>query len=433
MKGLVLTIRRLASLLLVSVAATTAAIPAAAGAEVGGFDPLFGSGNGRALLPAAFIDRVSVGEDLAIGPADEILVLRRRYGGCPGSDCGTDLYLERIDSDGTVDTGYGARGVSDLVSIAAAALPRSLGASVQITPEGKPLVVDSDGTVVTMARFLSDGRLDPGFGVGGISRSDFGGAGIGLGVRAAIDRNGRIVVATETGPAANRLVLARYLPDGRLDPEFAAGAGYEFQPPPISPGGLALFPGGGIVVGGNACCTPVTRRQVDLSRWLPNGEGSGNGFPRRMHAGPYASVDGVFALTKGRVEVVGASSRGAFIARFRRDGRMVRGFGRHGIARLGLFTVRKDAIQAVVDGRGRTLVVGITPSAESEGFGEPLLTRRLADGRVDPNFRGTGLGFAYPLAIALDSRGRVVVLGAPQCLRGCSGELVIERIVGRRS
>lgn len=411
-----------------------AAIPAVAGAEVGGLDPSFGPVRGRVVVPPAFgITAAATGEDVASGPKDEILVLRRQYGSCAAPACGTDLYLQRIGADGNLDAGYGPLGASDLVPIAATG-PRTLSASVQFTPAGKPLVVDSDGSVVTMARFLPDGSLDPSFGIGGISRSDLGGATIGVGARAAIGRDGRIVVVTAAGMGPGRIVLARYLPDGTLDPGFAAGRGYEVQSPPGTPGGLALLSGGGIVVAGSSCCAPAGGNTIDLGRWLPSGDSAGARFPRQVYLRSQISVSGVFVRPKGQIEVVAGLPNGTLIADFRRDGSLVRSFGRHGVARLGLIDVRGGPIQAAVDGRGRTLAMGAPKGFEPfEGTEASLLVRRLADGRVDPNFQATGLGFTYPRGISLDSKGRIVVLGAEQCYRVCSSNLVVERIIGRRT
>jgi hypothetical protein len=65
---------------------------------------------------------------------------------------------------------------------------------------------------------------DPGFGNSGGTRTDFGGVDS-LNALAALP-DGRLIAAGVSGPVwyqQNRLVAARYLSDGSLDPSFGAG------------------------------------------------------------------------------------------------------------------------------------------------------------------------------------------------------------------
>lgn len=73
-----------------------------------------------------------------------------------------------------------------------------------------------------LLRYLQSGKLDPGFGQGGVARAVLGNRLAGKDI--AIQHNGRIVLAgtynvPETGEA--RVAAARFLPDGRLDRSFA--------------------------------------------------------------------------------------------------------------------------------------------------------------------------------------------------------------------
>ncbi len=94
------------------------------------------------------------------------------------------------------------------------------------------MALDSQGRIVaagvgraaydaTLARYRPNGSLDPSFGSDGIVTIDFGdGAGFAVASSVAIDPHGRIVVA---GGSLGDFALARYHSDGSPDPSFGAG------------------------------------------------------------------------------------------------------------------------------------------------------------------------------------------------------------------
>src|SRR3954463_12897964 len=99
-----------------------------------------------------------------------------------------------------VTFGVGGRQVTDLGG-------GDVAVAVAVQPDGK-LVVGVTG----LARYAADGTLDPTFSGDGI-RNDQGGRAI------ALQPDGKIVVAGTDYVAGNsRWVVARYNPDGSLDP-----------------------------------------------------------------------------------------------------------------------------------------------------------------------------------------------------------------------
>jgi uncharacterized delta-60 repeat protein len=106
---------------------------------------------------------------------------------------------------------------------AAADQPTSDGftiAAVAVQPDGKVVVAGSGGGDFVVARYRSDGTLDPGFGGDGWTRTDFGGDDRAEAVTVAPD--GKIVVAGGGGPAPD-FAVARYQPDGSPDRGFHGG------------------------------------------------------------------------------------------------------------------------------------------------------------------------------------------------------------------
>src|SRR5439155_1103104 len=112
------------------------------------------------------------------------------------------------------------------------------------------------------------GDLDPSFGAGGQVLTDFGG---GDGARAlALQADGRIVVAGRSCPSTCDFALARYNPDGSLDPSFGSGGGVLTE---FAGGGdasaLAVQSDGKIVVA--ALSGGGGRQDFALARYNPDG------------------------------------------------------------------------------------------------------------------------------------------------------------------
>lgn len=91
-------------------------------------------------------------------------------------------------------------------------------------PSPRWTVVFNQTADFAVARLLSDGSLDPGFGNGGVAFADFANRDD-LGNRLAIDRNGRILQVGATLNAGGLLsfAVARYTSGGALDSTFGLG------------------------------------------------------------------------------------------------------------------------------------------------------------------------------------------------------------------
>jgi len=150
----------------------------------GALDPDFGAG-GRVTLPGG-------------GSANAVLVQPDRRILVAGNANGSaTMTVTRLKPDGSIDTSFGTNGTAS-VDFGALA-DQADGAALQA--DGRIVIAGSSqatGTVA-VARLTPGGALDPGFGVGGRVRVDFGVATFGHAV--ALAPNGRIVVAGQKSGA----------------------------------------------------------------------------------------------------------------------------------------------------------------------------------------------------------------------------------------
>src|SRR4029079_8608768 len=103
-----------------------------------------------------------------------------------------------------------------------------------------------------VARYLPDGSLDPSFGEAGRVITDFGGRDFAAAVIQQPD--GKIVVAGAArsgGAPFGAVALARYLPDGSLDREFGTEGRVttDIAAQEVSAGALVMQPDRKLVVG----------------------------------------------------------------------------------------------------------------------------------------------------------------------------------------
>jgi len=188
-------------------------------------------------------------------------------------------------SDGEMDTSFGAGGIARVGITDADDGPSRCRPVLQ--PDQKILICGTrlengmSGSDFYVARFNSDGTLDASFGTGGIVTVDFdGGAGGDHAEGIALQSDGRIVVAGTTHGAAlqsDDFAVARLDADGALDGTFASGgkATIAFD---LADGvgnddvhAVAIAPDGTIVVAGSAETTGGS--VVAIARLLSTGVG----------------------------------------------------------------------------------------------------------------------------------------------------------------
>jgi len=300
---------------------------------------------------------------------------------------GTGLALARYNTDGSLDRSFGTDGK---VTAGAGA------ADVAVQADGKIIVTDVD---LGLARYLPEGRLDPSFGNRGRVGTHFTSKTSGSASELAVQGDGKLVVAGSAGKDGSNsdFAVARYLPDGRLDPAFGSGGRVltDFGRRGQEVVGLALQRDGKIVAVGEADL------DYALVRYLPDGRldhtfGSGGRVLASLGGG---FVSALSVQSDGRIVVTGSSYRSDeagykfALDRYLPDGRLDPGFDRDG--RVATSLSGWDSAYAAAMQRDGKIIAGGTWSwsyscgdnceTDKDAF---ALARYLPDGRLDPSFGG---------------------------------------------
>jgi uncharacterized delta-60 repeat protein len=226
----------------------------------------------------------------------------------------------------------------------------------------------------------------------------------------AVQPDGKIVAGGRraglgyTGDPAEApdFALARYQPNGRLDPSFGKGGRVltDFGLSSDVLWAIVLQPNGKIVAAGSS--TPRTRgvSAFALARYDSRGRldpGFGKHGKVRVHFGPSGS--GAFALAlqpDGKIVAAGAnygngdSHASWVVARFNSDGTLDRSFGDSGAVTT-VFGPVTEADAVTLDGNGKIVVLGDSCQTEDPWTGcELALARYEADGSLDPSFGSGG-------------------------------------------
>lgn len=245
------------------------------------------------------------------------------------------------------------------------------------------------------------GALDPAFGNGGMVVTDLGGQDTGQAV--ATEPNGRIVVAgvTTSGGGFGDFGVARYRPDGSLDPAFGNGgiAQTDFAGGYDAATAVAIQNGKILALGQTGVGFSA---DFGLVRYKPNGslDGSfGNGgkvttdfgavLPSDDAAGALAVEHGGKILAAGGVFTNG--SAGFAVARYRRDGSLDPSFGTGGKVIVDFGPgLHPSAPGLVILSDGRIVVGGSSNFGATSLYSFTLVMLR-SDGALDQSFGNSGI------------------------------------------
>lgn len=225
-------------------------------AAEGGLDPLFGSSGKQTTSFSRWNDEAN---DSAL-QADGKIVLAGRAGNDQGTE--DDFALLRYNQDGQLDTTFGTGGKVTTAFFTPDNWDEA--EAVAIQPDGRIIaagwsIAPAGNVVFALARYLPNGQLDPSFGNNGLVTTSIRGVWDRI-FDIALQADGKLVVTgasldPATNPRQDDIVTARYLPDGRLDPSFD-GDGIAITPIGGSDEwarGIIIQRDGKIVVAGASC------------------------------------------------------------------------------------------------------------------------------------------------------------------------------------
>ena len=268
-----------------------------------------------------------------------------------------------------------------------------------LQPDGKIVLAgqafSNTGSYFGVARYNPNGSLDPSFGAGGKATSQLNG---GDGAHAvALQPDGKVVVAGSTeGSGGLDFRVARLNTDGSLDNSFGGNGSVaiDFQNSFDNAMAVAIQSDGKIVVSGYTESSGTSN--IAVSRCNQNGSldatfGSGGKVVTALNK--VDSVSSMAIQPDGKIIVGGSlvdpTSNDFLLVRFNTDGSLDNSFGTNGVTTRDFFS-GADAITALqLQPDGKIVAAGTTEdSAPSKAWG---LARFNTDGTRDASF-GAGSG-----------------------------------------
>ncbi|WP_328619641.1 calcium-binding protein [Streptomyces sp. NBC_00354] len=363
------------------------ALPGAALAAPGDLDPAFGA-DGRVVTS---FPGFAEGHDIARQADGKLVVVGLSEGG---------FALARYDTNGSLDSAFAGDGTvtSDFGggshSANAVAIQPSDG---KIVVAGTTEVVAEEGggcCFFSVARYNTDGSPDTGFGDGGLMRVDeFGGSADGADV--AVQPDGKIIAAGKGGGGG--FALVRLDAGGNLDPSLGGDGAVVAGFTPTSPQdvggiarGMALQPDGKIVSVGYVGNTAF---DIGVARYLPNGSldptFSGDGMVTADFGGTEFG-NAVAVQPDGKVVAAGSGGVGVALLRYNADGSPDAGFGTGGRTSVHFPGDGGGANAMALQANGKIVTAGQADDPNSQEANDFGLARFNTNGTVDTGFGGDG-------------------------------------------
>jgi len=364
----------------------------------------------------------------AVVQADDRVVLAGTTYSDPYAPNTYDFALVRFTASGALDSSFGANGqvFTDFAGYNDIAYALALQADGKLVAVG--VSTDASGPSVAVARYLTNGALDTSFDGDGRMTSSFGSSRFSVQAVAALSSNGRIAVGghVNTGNSGRDFAVAALTAGGTLDSGFD-GEGIavtNLSGPGIDQGQAMLQQPDGkfVVVGSNNDDFAVARYNPDGS--LDPSFGSGGQVTTDV-TGRFERAYGVALQTDGKIVVVGSSSstgvwdnQDLAVLRYHADGTLDTAFGSAGAVIRDINGGMDVAYAVTVDANHKIVVVGYT--AQSGADADILIARFNADGTSDTSFGTGGLVITdpanstygdYAYDVAIDADGKIVVAG----------------------
>lgn len=368
-------------------------------------------------------------------PDGRIVVTGTSYiGSRTDSELSSDFALARFMPNGQLDSTFGYHGAAqqpngftgNINAVAVQADGKILTAGSELAPD------PSKWTDAAIARYNPDGSLDTSFGVDGRFYIRIGNDAVFKSL--LIQPDGKILAggSGEVGGTPQYL-LVRLYPDGTYDHSFdgtgVAQLGFAgFQRQSIAD--MAFAPGGKIVVGGTAT-DPTGTDAFSVARYLPNGRLDPTfAYGGRIAGHPLGMPSEESALAvAGNGDIILAGSIGGMAGMVRLDdrGRYNTSFGNGGVVQTpltptdyqwGISAIALDPLGNIVAGGGGVAPIYNSDNQRIDSFinGPSFLARYTPTGTLDPSFGTGGLLTNGPdllgiNTLALQADGKIVAGG----------------------
>lgn len=353
-------------------------------------------------------------ESLSAAPGGAVYATETSMGGgsCGLGRCGYQVFLARVNSDGSIASTFGGSGKVEVAGDVDA-----VGRAVSDL-EGRALIATSTGSSVTVHRYLADGSADPSFGSGGATTFDCGcGTVANRTLRLAVDGQGRTVLSISNPGGAGYSVVAaaaRLLPSGAVDSSFGQGGVVQLGAQPIA-FGIAFGTNDAIYMWGNsygASGTPYLHRVSAKGRVDTTFNAKADQTLRNVSSRNALDLWKTVLVVRphGLLDLYGGDA----LLRLRSNGTAEAKFGEGGVKPLGW-----SILAATLVGNGKILGLG----SSSEGLS---LIRLLSNGKPDRSFGQEGArviegpeGESFSLARLNGRRAQVLSLGLSTCRNAC--------------
>ena len=311
--------------------------------------------------------------------------------------------------------------------------------AVVIQPDGKIIAAGSGGSDpqhpdFLIIRYNSNGTLDPTFGSGGVVTTDFfGDVDDSFDIKLQVD--GKIVAvgytrATATDPTI--IALARYNPNGSLDPTFGSGGEATASLPNLifSVSGAAIQSDGKIVVSGAISDLMHTDTSCYVARFNTNGSldsSFAGGIIIKDFGGTFGNeaFSDVTVQADDKIVVAGTVPGQAsqdfhdFVTvRYNPNGSQDPTFGSGGVVITDFIGGVDNGGEVLVQPDGKILVAGISSSLAPNSY-DFAVVRYNPNGSLDPTFGNGGKvrtdfsgGNDFGGPVVLQPNGKIVVVGS---------------------
>jgi uncharacterized delta-60 repeat protein len=306
--------------------------------------------------------------------------------------------LVRYKPDGSLDSSFGTGG-----TVTTSFGPGFAGASsLALAPDGRIVAAGRSLSAFALARYEPDGSLDTGFGVGGKVTTTFDPTPyeVWLG-EIALQPDGKIVAA---GTSSRTFALARYETNGSLDPGFGNGGKVKtvLGPNRDIASAVALQPDGKIVAAGYSDRGSPFGNGFALARYNPDGSldslfGSAT-LPGTTVTATHGGAEAVVLQPDGRILAGGSIWAGSddwdfALVRYKPNGALDKGFGRRGVAEVSFGPGFDWAYDLALQPNGRVVAAGMT-SPPGSYDGDFALARFLGGNAACEVPRVTGRNLA---------------------------------------